>query len=177
MPLRKGLVQCSLRSKMVDATILWHLAAEPQHHVSRTTIAPSLSSWHWSGASLNTPKNIWLMPHLQCVLTTIPTYVLTTPNLDMTGHCWVGAFASYEFTLEYQKGSDNAADALSRVPVNHDKDTVWSLLEGAVTGATERGEALRVEHDCLSEESQAHTLRLALMHVTNWAEAHGEDEL
>ena len=42
------------------------------------------------------------------------TYVLTMPNLDMMGHCWVGALASYEFTLEYQKGSDNAAaNALS----------------------------------------------------------------
>ena len=42
------------------------------------------------------------------------TYLLTTPNLDATGHRWVGALASYEFSLEYQKGSDNAAaDALS----------------------------------------------------------------
>ena len=42
------------------------------------------------------------------------TYVLRTPNLDATGHCWVGALTSYEFSLEYQKGSDNAAaDALS----------------------------------------------------------------
>ena len=71
------------------------------------------------------------------------TYMLTTPNLDTTGHHWVGTLASYEFTLEYQKGSDNAtADAFSRVPVNHDKDTVWSLLEGAVSGTTEREEAL-----------------------------------
>ena len=53
------------------------------------------------------------------------TYMLTTPNLDVMGHCWVGVLASYEFTLEYQKGSDNAADdVLSRVTVNHDKDTV-----------------------------------------------------
>ena len=37
------------------------------------------------------------------------TYMLTTPNLDATGHCWVAALASYEFTLEYQKGSDNAS--------------------------------------------------------------------
>ena len=28
------------------------------------------------------------------------TYMLTTPNLDATGHCWVGALASYNFTLE-----------------------------------------------------------------------------
>ena len=67
------------------------------------------------------------------------TYVLTTPNLDVTGHRWVGALMSYNFTLEYQKGSDNAAaDALIRVRVRHDKDTIQSLLEGAVTGTTER---------------------------------------
>ena len=46
------------------------------------------------------------------------TYMLTTPNLDATGHHWVGALVSYEFTLEYQKGSVNvAADALNQVPV------------------------------------------------------------
>ena len=111
------------------------------------------------------------------------TYVLTTPNLDATGHHWVGALMSYEFTLEYQKGSDNAtANALSWVPVRHDKDTVQSLLEGAVTGTTERGEVLiswplRVEHDCLNEESHVHALKLAPMHMTNWEEAQGEDTL
>ena len=46
------------------------------------------------------------------------TYVLTTPNLDATGHHWVGALILYEFNVEYQKGSDNAvADRLSWVPV------------------------------------------------------------
>ena len=34
-----------------------------------------------------------------------------------------------------------------------------------------------MEHDCLSEESQAHALKLAPMHVTNWAEVQGEDVL
>ena len=70
-------------------------------------------------------------------------YMLTTPNLDATGHRWVRALMSYEFPLKYQKGSDNAtADALSRVLVRHDKDTVQSLLEGVVTSTTERGEVL-----------------------------------
>ena len=71
---------------------------------------------------------------------------------------------------------------LSKVPVRHDKDTVRLLLEGAVTSTTERGEALvsqtlQVEHDRLSDESQAHALRLAPMHVTNWAEVQSVDEL
>ena len=89
------------------------------------------------------------------------TYMLTTPNLDVMGHCWVGVLPPYEFTLDYQKRTDNAtADALSRVPVNQDRDTVQSLLEGAVTGTAERGEALAsltlwVEHNCLCDEVQA----------------------
>ena len=48
------------------------------------------------------------------------TYVLTMPNLDTTGHRWVGALASFQFELEYQKGIDNGAvDALSQVPISH----------------------------------------------------------
>ena len=40
------------------------------------------------------------------------TYIMSTPNLDATGHCWVSALAKYSFWLEYQKGQDNAvADA------------------------------------------------------------------
>ena len=51
------------------------------------------------------------------------TYTLTMPNLDTTG--WVGTLGSFEFSLEYEKGVDNgAADALSRVPVNHNCMTV-----------------------------------------------------
>ena len=66
------------------------------------------------------------------------TYILTTPHLDATGHRWVGALASFEFSLEYQKGADNgAADALSWVPVNHDHATVQSLLKGAVIGTVD----------------------------------------
>ena len=32
------------------------------------------------------------------------TYIMTTPNLDATGHQWVGALAKFNFQLEYQKG-------------------------------------------------------------------------
>ena len=32
------------------------------------------------------------------------TYIMTTPNLDATGHQWVSALAKYNFRLEYQKG-------------------------------------------------------------------------
>ena len=73
------------------------------------------------------------------------TYVLTTPNLEATDHCWVGALALFEFKLEYQKGSENGvADALSCVPVQHDHRTVRSLMEGAVMGTSSRCETRRV---------------------------------
>ena len=32
------------------------------------------------------------------------TYIMTTPNLDASGHQWVNALAKYNFWLEYQKG-------------------------------------------------------------------------
>ena len=32
------------------------------------------------------------------------TYVMTTPNLDATGHQWIGAVVSYDFSLENLKG-------------------------------------------------------------------------
>ena len=42
------------------------------------------------------------------------TYIMTTPDLDATGHQWVGALVKFNFWLEYQKGSDNTvADVLS----------------------------------------------------------------
>ena len=32
------------------------------------------------------------------------TYIMTSPNLDATGHQWVGALVKFNFCLEYQKG-------------------------------------------------------------------------
>ena len=109
------------------------------------------------------------------------TYVLTTPNLDATGHQWVGALASYQFKLEYQKGTDNgAADALSWVPINHSWQTVKSLLEGAIRGASNRGEAeankgLLEEHEHLSREARVQAVKLELMHIVDWEQAQEVD--
>ena len=105
------------------------------------------------------------------------TYVLTTPNLDAMGHRWVGALASFEFELEYQKGSKNrVADALSRIPIQHDHRTMKSLMEGAVMGASSRCEAqvsdaLRKEHERLREEAHLHSMKVAPMYVVDWVES------
>ena len=151
---------------------------------SSRTLIPSEQNYHsskleflvlkWS-VTEHFKEYLAYMPFTVCTDNNSLIYVLTTPNLDTTGHHWVGALTSYNFTLEYQKGSDNAtADALSRVPVRYDRNTIQSLLEGVVTSTTQRE---RVEHDCLSDKSHAHTLKLAPMHVTNWEEAQGEDML
>ena len=70
------------------------------------------------------------------------TYVMTSRNLDATGHRWVAALASFNMSLEYQKGSDNkVADCLSRVTERLDEKSVKALIERAKAG----GEGVRAE--------------------------------
>ena len=69
------------------------------------------------------------------------TYIMTTPNLDTTGHQWVSALAKYNFWLEYQKGQDNAvADVLSWVTTRLELETVQAILDGATMGTSQRAE-------------------------------------
>ena len=66
---------------------------------------------------------------------------MTTPNLDSTGHQWMGALAKFNFQLEYQKGQDNAvADALSRMTTHLGPEPVQAVLDGATIGASQRTE-------------------------------------
>ena len=95
------------------------------------------------------------------------TYILTTPNLDATGHRWVGALASIEFALEYQEGAD------IEVPICHNHETVRSLLEGAIIGAVdwsevEANEEMLCEHVCLEDEARVQAAKLVPMQVVDW---------
>ena len=109
------------------------------------------------------------------------TYVLMTPNLDTTRHWWVGALASFQFELEYQKGADNGtADALSWVSISHSWETIQSLLEGVIVGVANWGEVrankeLLEEHEHLSWEARVQAAKLAPMHIVDWAEAQEAD--
>ena len=109
------------------------------------------------------------------------TYVLTMPNLDVTGHRWVGVLALFQFELEYQKGTENGAvDALSWVPISHSQQTVQSLLDGAIVGASDRGEAkanegLLEELEHLSWEARVQVATLELMHIVDWEQAQEVD--
>ena len=56
------------------------------------------------------------------------TYVMSSPNLDVTGHHWVTALANFNMSLEYQKGTNNkVADCLSRVTERLDEEVSQSL--------------------------------------------------
>ena len=68
-------------------------------------------------------------------------YVMSTPNLDATGHRWVAALANYNMTIEYLRGSDNkVTDVLSRLTETLDNDAVRKLLDWAKHSDAPRAE-------------------------------------
>ena len=69
-------------------------------------------------------------------------YILTTPNLDATGHRWVVVLAQFDMKIEYLRGAENkVADALSRVESCLDEATVKELMEKARHSDSHRAEA------------------------------------
>ena len=109
------------------------------------------------------------------------TYIMTTPNLDATGHQWMGALAKFNFQLEYQKGQDNAvADVLSWITTCLGLEAMQAILDGTTIGASQRAEGedpAVIEGDQQMEKEIRVTAGWVLveMHVTNWATAQKED--
>ena len=109
------------------------------------------------------------------------TYIMTTSNLDATGHQWVSTLAKYNFQLEYQKGRDNTmADALSWVTAHLGPEAVQAILDGATVGTSWRAErenpAITEGDQQLEKEVWVATGQILVeMHLTNWAVAQKED--
>ena len=109
------------------------------------------------------------------------TYIMTTPNLDATGHWWLGALAKFNFQLEYQKGWDNAvADELSWITTCLGLEAVQAILDGATIGASQRVEGgnptvIKGDQQREKEVWVATGWVLVEMHVINWAAAQKED--
>ena len=109
------------------------------------------------------------------------TYTMTTPNLDATGHRWVGALVKFNFQLEYQKGPDNTmADMLSWITTHLSIEAMQTVLDGATLGASQRAEGedpAVIESDQEQEKEVRVTTGRVLveMHVANWAAAQKED--
>ena len=85
------------------------------------------------------------------------TYIMTTRNLDATGHWWVAVMAGYDMTIEYLKGTDNkVADMMSQVPERLDPETVTVLLYHVRNSDVARAEMddprLIEEHQRINED-------------------------
>ena len=121
------------------------------------------------------------------------TYIFSSTNLDAAGQQWVALLASYNFSLEYQKGKDNTvADFLSRMNERLPEEEVWEYLNqipypgikavhnNAITPLKERAEqGVQPIPDCQEtirkETIVARPARLATTNVTNWKQEQKED--
>ena len=108
-------------------------------------------------------------------------YIMSTPNLDATGHQWVGALARFNFQLEYQKGQDNmVADTLSHITTHLGPNAMQSILDGVTLGTAHRAEGHNptvVEGDHNVEKEVCVTAEQVKVEiqVTDWAAVQKED--
>ena len=113
---------------------------------------------------------------------------MTTPNLDATQHCGVESLVRFTFSIEYQKGWDNAAMyALSRVTSKLDVETVKSILDGVTMGMMERADAhdpavAEADEEIHKQVWETAVLTRAIhacvkLHVTDWVTAQQEEPI
>ena len=103
---------------------------------------------------------------------------MTTPNLDATGHQWVGALVRFNFQLEYW--DNTIADALSQIATHLDPEAMQSILDGVTLGTAHRTEGcdptvVEGDHNIEREVCVTTGWVLAKMQMTNWAAAQRED--
>ena len=121
------------------------------------------------------------------------TYIFLSANLDAAGQQWVACLASYNFSLEYQKGKDNTvAKFLSRMNERlPDKEVqeylnqiphpgVKAVLDNAITPMEEHAEQgvrlTPVPQECSQEVAvEAKPARLATTNVIDWKQEQKED--
>ena len=121
------------------------------------------------------------------------TYIFSSANLDAAGQRWVARLASYNFSLEYQKGKDNTvADFLSQMNESLPKEEVQeylnqilypgvkAVLNNTIMPIEERAEqGVRptpgCQVVCQEEAVEARPARLATTNVTDWKQEQKED--
>ena len=121
------------------------------------------------------------------------TYIFSSTNLDAAGQCWVARLASYNFSLEYQKGKDSTvADFLSRMNERLPEEEVQeymnkilypgvkAVLDNAIMPIKKRAEqGVRPTPDCQGacqeETVGARPARLATTNVMDWKQEQKED--
>ena len=111
-------------------------------------------------------------------------YMMTTPNLDATGHQWVGALTNYNFNIEYLKGCDNsAADVLSKMTECLEDDDVKCLLDSITIRAANQADLHNplmqqadIEHNiCVNAVRLTNNGPKGEINVVAWAQAQCKD--
>ena len=119
------------------------------------------------------------------------TYIFSSANLDAAGQHWVAHLASYNFSLEYQKGKDNTvADFLSQMNKRLPEEVqeylnkilypgVKAVLNNAIMPIEEHAEqGVQPSSDfqdvCQKETVRARPTRLATTNVTDWKQEQKE---
>ena len=120
------------------------------------------------------------------------TYIFSSANLDAAGQQWVAHLASYNFSLEYQKGKDNAvADFLNEcLPEEEVQEYlnqipypgVKAVLNNAIMPIEEHAEqGVRLTPDCQGAPQEetivARPARLAATNVTDWKQEQKKDPI
>ena len=121
------------------------------------------------------------------------TYIFSSANLDAAGQRWVACLASYNFSLEYQKGKDNTvADFLSQMNERLPEEEVQEylnkipypgvkvVLDNTIMPIEERAEqGVRSTPDCQGacqeETVGARPTRLVTTNVMDWKQVQKED--
>ena len=117
------------------------------------------------------------------------THIFSSANLDATGQRWVARLASYNFSMEYQKGKDNTvADFLSRMNECLPEEEVQeylnqipypgvkAVLDNAIMPIEERAEqGVQPTPDCHEGAVEARPARLTTTNVTDWKQLQKED--
>ena len=114
------------------------------------------------------------------------TYIFSSANLDAAGQRWVTHLASYNFSLEYQKGKDNTVanflswmneclpeeevqEYLNKIPYPGVKvvfdNAIMPIKECAEQGVRPTPDC---QGDCQEETVEARPTRLATTNVTDW---------
>ena len=130
-----------------------------------------------------------------CTDNNLLTYIFSSANLDAAGQRWVAHLASYNFSLEYQKGKDNTvANFLSRMNEHLPEEEVQeylnqipypgvkAVLDNAIMPIEEHAEqGVRPTPDCQGDSQEeaivARPTRLATTNVTNWKQEQKEDPI
>ena len=128
-----------------------------------------------------------------CTDNNLLTYIFSSANLDAAGQHWVACLASYNFSLEYQKGKDNTvANFLSQMNEHLPEQEVQeylnkilypgvkAVLDNAIMPIKKHAEqGVRLSPDCQDvcqeEVVGARPARLVTTNVTDWKQEQKED--